>query len=328
MTRHRPWCLLGDIGGTHARFAVGDVQEHGLHEVASLSVADHPAFTGALKHYLACVAERRRWHRQPAEVCLAVACPPGQDPLRFTNSDWVLDRDDLAHVLGACPVHVINDFEAVGHAVPHLSTEDWEQVGSGSTRTGRPIAVLGPGTGLGACTVLPGADGAQVLAGEGGHVDFAPVDETEIEILRLLLTRYPRVSAERLLSGAGIENIYWALTQLRGAGHRLDDAPAISAAALAGEDPVAVETLSVFCRVLGAVAGNLALTVGAHGGVYIAGGIAPRILPLLRGGDFRERFLAKGRFRDYLENVPTRIVTRNDAGLFGVLQFLRHSNGS
>lgn len=318
----RPWYLLADIGGTNARFAVGDPASGELHEARTLVVAEHPSFAEALGVYLAHVRATGLWASQPSQGCLAVAATPNGNLIRFTNSDWVIDRQMLAGYPGVPPLHVINDFAALGYAVAGFCDDDWEQLGAGAASSGEPVGLLGPGTGLGVCTVVPVNEGLRVLPGEGGHVDFAPVDETEMHIQRLLLTRYPRVSVERLLSGSGLQNIYWALGELRASGqHSL--APAdISAAGLAGEDPLAVETLTVFCRILGSVAGNLALTVGARGGLYVAGGIAPRMLRFLRTSEFRERFLAKGRFRDYLAAMPTRIVTREDAGLIGVFKFL------
>lgn len=319
-----PWHLLADIGGTNARFALGDVASGEIREHLTVSVADHPTFNSALQTYLDHIAATGNWEALPVDGCLAVACATDRKVITFTNSDWVIDRKDLSYSLKIPRLSVINDFEAIGYAVGAFTEADWEQVGQGSARSGRMIGVLGPGTGLGVCGALPGAGGVTVIPGEGGHVDFAPVGEEEIEILRLLLTRYRRVSAERLLSGAGLQNIYWALTQLRGAEGRQATPADISAAALAREDKVAEEALAVFCRVLGGVAGNLALTYGAAGGIYLAGGIVPRILDSLRQSDFRERFLAKGRFRDYLNDIPTRVVTRDNPGLFGALQFLQN----
>lgn len=320
----KPWHLLADIGGTNARFALGDVLTGEIHEYHTVHVADHPTFGSALETYLAKVARTDEWEPLPIDGCLAVACPADRQVITFTNSDWVIDRKDLVYSLKIPSLQVINDFAAIGYAVGSFTEEDWEQIGDGGARRGKMIGVLGPGTGLGVCGALPTGNGVTVLAGEGGHVDFAPVGDEEIEILRLLLTRYRRVSAERLLSGAGIQNIYWALTQMRKAQPRQATPADISAAATTGDDPVAVETLAVFFRILGGVAGNLALTVGARGGIYVAGGIVPRVLDFARNSDFRERFLAKGRFRDYLNDIPTRVITRDNPGLFGALQFLKN----
>ncbi|MFK7830429.1 MAG: glucokinase [Congregibacter sp.] len=319
----KPWHLLADIGGTNARFALGDVVTGELQAYHTVHVADYPTFTAALETYLAKVTQTREWESLPVDACLAVACPADRQVVTFTNSDWVIDRKDLVYSLKIPSLKVINDFEAVGYAVTGFAEGDWEQLGDGSAQPERMIGVLGPGTGLGVCGTLPANRRVTVLAGEGGHVDFAPVGDEEIEILRILLTRYRRVSAERLLSGAGIQNIYWALTQMHGAERRQATPADISAAATTGKDPMATETLAVFFRILGGVAGNLALTFGARGGIYVAGGIVPRVLEFARKSDFRERFLAKGRFRDYLNDIPTRVVTRENPGLFGALQFLK-----
>ncbi|WOJ97694.1 glucokinase [Congregibacter brevis] len=323
----KPWHLLADIGGTNARFALGDVGSGEIHIPLTVSVLDHPTFMSALQMYLSFVEDSGDWEKRPVDGCLAVACPTDREHVTFTNSDWVIDRENLGFSLEIPRLKIINDFEAIGYAAASFAVNDWEQIGGGESRPDKALTVLGPGTGLGVCGVLPTTTGVNVLPGEGGHVDFAPVGKEETEIMRLLLSRYSRVSAERLLSGTGLQNIYWALTQLHGEPQRHATPADISASALVGDDPVAVEALAVFCRVLGSVAGNLALTFGSLGGVYVAGGIAPRILEFLRGSDFRERFLAKGRFREYLEDIPTRIVVRNDPGLFGALKFLqsRHS---
>ena len=317
------WYLLADIGGTNARFALGTEGSAALHELFQVSVADHPTFTSALQLYLERVRASGNWATLPVGGCLAVACPADREVVTFTNSPWVIDRRDLAHTLQLDTVRVINDFEAIGYASASFAEADWVQLGDGQALAEKPIAVLGPGTGLGVCGVISAQGAITVIPGEGGHVDFAPVGDEEMEILRLLLTRYRRVSAERLLSGAGLQNIYWALTEMHGSQERHASPADISAAALAGDDPVASESLAVFCRVLGGVAGNLALTFGARGGVYIAGGIVPRVLEFVRRSDFRERFLAKGRFRDYLNDMPTRIVTRDNPGLFGALRFIQ-----
>ena len=319
----QPWLLLADIGGTNARFALGDPRTGDIGVPLTVSVADHPTFTSALQSYLAHVAQAEGWAPHPDGGCLAVACPTDRNVITFTNSDWVIDRADLAYSLRLPRLHVINDFEAIGYAASGFSQDDWVQVGAGEARRERPQGIIGAGTGLGVCSVVYPRGQVYVIPGEGGHVDFAPVGDEEMEVLRLLLTRYRRVSAERLLSGAGLQNIYWALTELRGSDRRQPSPADISAAALAGDDAVAVETLAVFCRVLGGVAGNLALTLGAGGGIYVAGGIVPRMVDFLAASDFRERFLAKGRFRDYLNDIPTRVVTRANPGLLGAFRYLQ-----
>uniref|UniRef100_UPI003F6ABB40 glucokinase n=1 Tax=Congregibacter sp. TaxID=2744308 RepID=UPI003F6ABB40 len=212
----KAWHLLADIGGTNARFALGDVSTGAISDHLTVSVLEHPTFTSALQMYLAFVGQSGNWEKRPVDGCLAVACPTDREHVAFTNSDWVIDRKDLGFSLDIPKLKIINDFEAIGYAAASFAEGDWEQLGNGKAVPDKAIAVLGPGTGLGVCAVLPGTAKPMVIPGEGGHVDFAPVGDEEIEIMRLLLTRYRRVSAERVLSGAGLQNIYWALTQLHG----------------------------------------------------------------------------------------------------------------
>ncbi|MEM1403515.1 MAG: glucokinase [Pseudomonadota bacterium] len=323
--RDQSWFLLADVGGTNARFAIADAATGNVTEEYHLSVADYPTFSSALAYVLEQVEQSPHWASLPSDGCLAVACPVEGDIVTFTNSAWVIDREDLQEQLSLPKLAVINDFEAQGHAAIALEAGDWVQLGEGFPKEGAPIAILGPGTGLGVCTVVPNDLGGYVVVpGQGGHVDFSPVDDLEIAILQTLMKRHPRVSAERLLSGIGLVNIHWALCQLKGVA-QMEVTPAkLTEHALSGSDELARETVDVFFRVLGSVAGNLALTVGATGGVYIAGGIVPRLLEIARLGELRERFLAKGRLRDYLAPIPTRVMTRENAGLFGALQLIRN----
>jgi len=314
--------LLADVGGTNARFALARPGAGELDHSVSYAVSDFPDLYGALRRYLAEVAERQAIASMPVAACLAVACPVRGDRLRFTNNHWTVERSRVGDMLGGAEVALINDFAAVGHAVTGLGVGDWRQFGGGEPESGRPIAVLGPGTGLGACSLIPVRGGYVVVEGEGGHADFAPVDPTEIAVLQLLSTRFGRVSIERVLSGGGLVNVYHALAQLEGVAPVHKSPAAITAAAQAAADPVAQRTLGLFCSVLGSVAGNMALHLGAQGGVYIAGGIAPRILPLLEGGEFRRRFEAKGRYRDYLAPVPLRVVLKENLGLLGAMRYL------
>ena len=232
----------------------------------------------------------------------------------------------LASHLGQSSISIINDFAAVARALPALTQTDVEQIGEGRSEAAKPMVALGPGTGTGVATVTFDASGNTiVLQGEGGHVDFAPITDVEFEILRKLRGRYGRVSIERLLCGAGIVNIYQALSEIRGLAADLAEPGAIGEAARAG-DKLAAETMAIFFAVLGSSAGNLALTTGARGGVFIAGGIAPRYIDLLRQSDFRARFLAKGRFGDYNAAIPTSIITHTDPGLLGAALMLGDQN--
>lgn len=317
-----PWFLLADIGGTNARFAIGDPANNAICEQHRFAVDEHPTFYSALNHYMELVAQSGRWDALPVDACLAVACPTNGQILAFVNNPWRIDREELASVLQLQQPLLTNDFEALGHAIARFSDADWIQCGDGAADALAPIVVLGPGTGLGVCTVVRNSDTFHVLAGEGGHADYAPVDEEEVEIFRRIAKRDGRVSIERVLSGPGLRNIYWALSTEYGNGNTSLTPAQISAAALIGNDEIAVKAMHVFCRVLGSVAGNLALTLGARGGVYVAGGIVPETLELVLRSEFRARFLAKDPYHDYLNQIPTRFVTRPDPGLFGAFQQL------
>ena len=320
------WSLVADVGGTNARFAAVDTTNGQICEITYFSVAEHQVFADVFDLFLAQIASLGDWAERPQETCLAVASPvDGADEmqaLQFTNSAWRIDTADLSQRLGNIPFFVINDFAAIGYAILGLNSTDYCQLGGSQVLTDQPIAVLGPGTGLGVCTVVPTQPSPTVLAGEGGHADFAPVDAQEIAVLNCLMERFGRVSYERLLSGAGMLAIYEALAQLSSRIPEHQSPEDIYDAAIAGVDTLAMRTVQLFCRVLGSFAGNMALTVGAKGGVYIAGGIAAKILPILAASDFRHRFESKGRLRSYLADIPLYVVTASDTGLRGAAQFL------
>lgn len=313
---------MADIGGTHARLAVADIEGEGLQTVRRFDVARNSDFGMVLDRFLAEVEAAGDRQVRPERACLAVACAVDGDVLRLTNSPWVVDRQAIRARLGGAAVALINDFAAVGHALGGLGAGDWQQLGPGTAVAGRPAVVLGPGTGLGVCSVVPVGDSNVVVEGEGGHVDFAPVTPREVRVHDALTGQFGRVSVERLLSGAGIVNVHRALARIEGVESSLDSPEAISRAAMAAADPLAQETLAMFFAVLGSVAGNLALTLGARGGVYIAGGIVPQLLALAMRSPLRERFEAKGRFRGYLQAIPLRIVTRPELGLLGAAAVL------
>lgn len=316
------WFVVADVGGTNARFAVLDPRRDELCHIVYYSVADHQVFANVLTQFCQEVAAQGLWAGKPLGACLAVAAPVEEGVLKFTNSSWEIDADAIAQQLHGAPVHVINDFAAVGYAALGLTESDWHQLGGGTGVPGQPIAVLGPGTGLGVCGVVRHGDTATVIAAEGGHADFAPVDAQEIAILDIMIRRFGRVSYERLLSGAGILSTYQALAELaqREPTHtRPED---VYAAAISGTDTLAMRTLHVFCRVLGAFAGNLALTLGARGGVFIAGGIAHKVLQIIKQSEFRNRFESKGRLRSFLTPIPVYVVTAADIGLRGAANYL------
>ena len=321
-SQSRPWNLVADIGGTNARFGLQDTARGELTRVINLAVADFVTFDAALEACIEQLSQPGNYQQKPDAACIAVACPAEGDTVRFTNSSWEIQRQSVARRLDLHAVDIINDFAAVGHAVTTLGAADWQQLGVCDALDTAPIAVIGPGTGLGVCCLVWSGDRYLVVEGEGGHVDFAPVDDVEIEVHKRLRDRFGRVSSERVLSGAGIANVYQALCDLEGTSANLSTPEAISAAAIQGTDTTAVRTLEMLFATLGSMAGNQALTLGARGGVYIAGGIVPKLLPMASESRLYERFLDKGRFRAYLETIPLRLITRDNLGLVGCMRYL------
>ena len=320
------WNLVADIGGTNARFALHDINSDKINNITVLSVAEHSNFIVALHHAISLLTQSGQWKPSPEAVCLAVACPVDQDMIRFTNSHWSFSKTELSISLNHIPLEVINDFSAIAYSITALKSDEWFQLGDGEARPDKPIAILGPGTGLGMCTLVPVGKGFIVLDGEGGHTDFAPTTVQEIAILQELTSRFQHVSVERLLSGSGIMNIYQALCKLESTPMVHTAARDISAAAMLKTDDMAVETLAVFCQILGATAGNLAMISGAKGGVYIAGGIAPKIVDLIAISECRSRFENKGRFTQYVADIPLRILLKDQPGLNGAMQKIKINN--
>jgi len=305
--------LVGDIGGTNARFAW--VGSSGRPQGSqTLAVRDYPGIAEAISAFAG--------DNPFAEACIAVACPAHDDVIRFTNSPWQFSQLGLKERFGLDRLLIVNDFTALALSVPGLGEGETEAIGGGETVAGAPIAVIGPGTGLGVSGLVQRNGQWTALSGEGGHVGFAPVDDEEIEILKVLAQRFGRVSVERLLSGSGLRNLYDALSQIEGTTGAAEDAAAISKLGLAGEDPTAVAAIERFCLILGSVAGDLALTLGAWGGVYIGGGMAPRFLDGLRSGGFRRRFEDKGRFADLMTSIPTAVITAENPALIGAAEHL------
>ena len=227
----------------------------------------------------------------------------------MTNHPWRFSIRELQEQFGFERLDVINDFTALALALPRLRPEDRLAVGGGGGVTGMPIGVLGPGSGLGVSGLMPSKSGWIPLTGEGGHATMAPAGDRESAVLDRMRRHFDHVSAERVLSGPGLVNLYDTLAELDSIPTRGYTAPQITDLAARAEDPLCVETLAIFCAMLGTMAGNLALTLGARGGVYIGGGIVPRLGQTFIDSPFRERFEAKGRFRSYLEAIPTFVVT-------------------
>jgi len=311
--------LVADIGGTNARFALVDLDAATprLHDMKALRGSDYASLHAACAHYLADV------DATPTHAAFAIASPiKGGDEVRMTNRAWSFRRSELEHALGLERLCVLNDFGAVAHAVPALGADDVVHLhGPASLPPASPVTVMGPGTGLGVALLLGDATrGWQVIETEGGHATFAPVDDEDRRIAARLDALYGRTSNERVLCGEGLARID---AVLRDAGDDALREPAeIVGLATEGDDETARRALARFCAILGSVCGDIALTHGAHG-LVIAGGIVPRFVPFLRESPFRERFLAKGRFTAYVENVALHVVTHPQPGLLGAAVALR-----
>ena len=306
--------LVGDVGGTNARFALARMEggQIVLDHHESFPAEQYPTFLGGVKAFIdGC-------ETKPSGGVIAVAGPVEDGAIDLTNSPWAVSETEL-QTLGLNPVKLINDFEALAWGAPVIPPENLERLGG--PEAGDPhatIAVLGPGTGFGVSALIRDAHGQEMaMPSEGGHACFPPGDTVEDEILRILRRRYDRVSIERLICGPGLLNMHRALAEIDGRETHIEDPAEITKTALADPDSPCGATLARFCAILGAVAGDIALTTGARGGVYIAGGIAPRILPFLKASPFRQRFERKGRFKDYMADIPTWVITHKHAALLG-----------
>jgi glucokinase len=305
--------LVGDVGGTNARFALVD----GEGRVRNLHVYEAPKYP-SLDVIVADFLERTlgRGKRVPRAV-IAVAGPVTDGEITFTNLDWQVSEGELLAQFEFEAVRLINDFAAQALACPLLTGDSLKPIGPALRGPDdEPMVILGAGTGFGVAALARSERGDIAVATEGGHALFAPSDETEIEVLKVLQARHRRVSIERLLSGRGLYELYCALAELRQAEPRIPDEKALIDAA-GKDDWLAVETLDRFCAILGGVAGDLALTFGARGGVFISGGIAPRMADRLAAGRFRERFEDKGRLSSYVREIPTSLVVHPWPALLG-----------
>jgi glucokinase len=308
--------LIGDIGGTNARFALADTARPAFSEVRTLQCDDYESADVAIKHYLDSVGAE-----SPRVICLAAAGPIIDKRVRFTNNHWEIAADELAAEFSIEGVRLLNDFEAIAYSVPFLSTDDCMPIGLPEPRPldadHYMVGVIGPGTGLGAVGLRRHGDILLPIAGEAGHCGFAPETQVQIDILRALRERFDRVSSERLVSGPGLENLYWALMRIHGE-KRAHLSPAdIFKAAIDNSDPLAAEAVQMFFEVFGQVAGDLALTLGAEDGIFIAGGISKRYPDLLKNSGFRHGFENKGRHRSLMERVPTQLILHDQPGLLG-----------
>ena len=309
--------LVADVGGTNVRFAAVGPSGYDLRKVETLRCADYPTLGDAVAEYL-----RRNRVGRILEMCMAVAGPVDQDPVNLPNNHWSFSAAAMRHELGA-PLTVINDFTAQALAIDALEPDEMEWLGTPRPAGPGVRAVLGPGTGLG--VAVRTADG-DVIPSEGGHIGFAPTNEHEMDILQRLLPRFRRVSAERLISGPGLENIYRANRQISGSDPLTEneECPAHRIAALASEgDAVALRTVQDFFDILAAYAGDVALFTWSTGGVYLSGGVMRRLSEFLDVSRFRSRFEDKGRLSGFCTTVPLARITHEYPGLLGCTALLQ-----
>jgi glucokinase len=310
--------LVADIGGTNARFAMIDEPGTKLRDVVHLKTGDYPGLTEAMGAYGEQTGEK------PRAACVAVAGPVMSDHISFPNQAFAFSIADTRKRTGL-PLDVINDCAAFAYSLPHLPSDELVHLGGGEAAPGRPKVVVCPGTGLGAAGLVPAGGGWTAVPGETGHVDLPVVEELEIEVLRAVRKERGRTSVESILSGPGLLLLRNAIANVLNL-----DAPPIEVAELTrlgtlpgdAADSLCKQTLETFCALLGGVAGNMALTFGALGGVYLGGGIPPRFPDFIKGSAFRRRFEAKGRMSDLLKRTPTLLITGHNVALRGAAAYL------
>lgn len=310
--------LVGDIGGTNARFALVADGSGQPEQEQVVRCAEFKGLEQAIRRYLAD-------HGNPVirEAALDVATGITGDSVQLTNGPWGFSIENTRRALALDRLHVTNDFTALALAVPTLQPHEIRQVGRGKPVAGTAIAVIGPGTGLGVSGLLPAGDGWIALQGEGGHTAFSPTTAREIEVLRWLMQRFEHVSTERVVSGMGLENLYHCLCALDQARAKPLTPAQITEAALAAGDAHCREALDMFCAILGAAAANLVVTLGARAGCYIGGGIVPKLGEHFARSPFRARFERKGRFSDYVAAVPTYVILAETPALRGLATLFR-----
>lgn len=306
-------CLLGDIGGTHARFALVHGNGSPITQAVTLPTGQFPDLAAAATCYLQQVGQT-----DIRQACIAIANPIDGDLLKMTNNHWQFSIETTRKSLGLDSLHMLNDWEAMAMAAPALKGSDLEQIGSGEPVPDAPKGLIGPGTGLGVSSLVRSRRGDWVpIAGEGGHVSMSSTCEREASILRILWRTHPHVSVERVVSGMGLENLYRAICELNGTEAESLVAAQVTERALATQDVACEEALDRMCRLLGNAAANLALTLGARGGIYLGGGVIGRLGDYFAQSGFRAAFEAKGRFENYMKRIPTYVIRAEQPALIG-----------
>lgn len=304
--------LVADIGGTNSRLGLYDPVRDELRSLCSYINRDYGQFEDIVLDWLQALAEPR-----PSECCLAVAAPPFGDRVTMINMDWSFSLSAIAQRFGFTQLCGINDFEGNAYALPHLDERDLTVLQPGSSLPGAKLATIGPGTGLGGATLSWAAGTAVACASEPGHMGLTPASALELELFRYFLLSGRDVYAELLLSGPGLQRLYQAIGALQGREVLALSPAEISARAQGNECELCTLTLDTFCALLGSICGDYVLANGAYGGLYLAGGILPRMIEFLKQSAFVQRFQQKGKMQPHLAQVPVRIITSEITGLIG-----------
>ena len=305
--------MVGDIGGTNARFALVVPGESDLISIKALSCSEFETVQDAIKAYLSSISKI-----EINSSCIASAGTTHLDIFKPENNDWVINKVDVSSALNDVKVSWINDFSAQALATSTLSNDDLIEVNKGNPQADRVRLVIGPGTGLGTCGLTKASSGWKTLPAQGGHSDFAPNSELEIEILSLLQKKFKHVAVERILSGPGIVNLYKTLCQINARDIVYKTPSEISSSAVStNPDLMAEETLALFCRIFGSVTGSIALTTGCLGGIYIASDLVRNFLDFFLRSDFLKSFEDKGRLDYYMRDIPIFISKKANMGLIG-----------
>lgn len=308
---HQRTALIGDIGGTHARLAICDIDELSVRHFAVFTTDMFTSLPDAVANYLDSIPER------PEIAGFAVAGPITGEKVVMTNSSWEFTREDVLKASGASRIHFLNDFEALALSLPYLNAHDKRKLGGGKHVEYAPMVVLGPGSGFGCAGLIRHQDSWVPIAGEGGHISFAAADDREMAVLSRVADKTGYAPAQAVLSGRGLMAIHSALAEMDGEADSEIASIEIVRRALKEEDERAARTIECFLSVLARIAGDMALVHGARGGVYIGGGITPKILSFLTKSSFRAKFENKGRMSTYLKDIPLYALVAYDAGLRG-----------
>ena len=312
MVQNTKMVLIADIGGTNARFSLVEAGEIRPQLERTLPCADYGSLVDAVLAYLDDISQP-----MPDTASIAIATPVSDDRIRMTNHVWEFSVKETAKALGLRSLRVLNDFTALALALPHLKSNEYRQVGGGAAIEKQTMAVLGPGTGLGVSGAIYSQQGWLPLQGEGGHVAYGPLTDREEQVIRRIHETHSFIEAETLVSGPGLLLLYQSIARCDGAKPALSTPEQVVSSALNKSDAVAEESLAMFCSILGTIASNLALTLGARGGVYIGGGIVPKLGAYFDNSMFRSRFETTGRYNTYLSKIPTCVISAKYPALTG-----------